>query len=121
MASHREAILLPLEESLDAKRRSATAGALRVRILKLEACRLKRFDIIHYATAQVHQRCRIDENLETVEGEDLVHHSRLVLKGHGILETRTAAAYYANAQSCRKGVLRRHDFANFANCCIRQR
>jgi len=63
-----------LEESLYAERRPAATGALRIRILKLEACRLKRLYIIHRATAEIHQRRRINENLETVEGEDLVHH-----------------------------------------------
>jgi hypothetical protein len=60
---------------LDAKRGTATAGALRVRVLKLEACCFKGFHVIHHAAIEIHQRSRIDEHLEAVEGENLVHHS----------------------------------------------
>jgi hypothetical protein len=59
---------------LDAKRGTATAGALRVRVLKLEACCFQGFHVIHHAAIEIHQRSRIDKHLEAVEGENLVHH-----------------------------------------------
>ena len=72
--------LIPSKETLndrhlDAKRGTATASALSVRVLKFEACCFKGFHVIHHAAIEIHQRSRIDKHLETVESENLVHHS----------------------------------------------
>src|SRR5665213_2396512 len=86
-------------DCLYAEGRSAAARALHIRILELEAGRFEGFDVVDYAAVQVHQRGRVDKNLEAVVGEDLVHHAALVFEGHGVLKSGKTAANDTNAQT----------------------
>src|ERR1051326_1193852 len=97
------------ETLLHAERRSAAAGALHIRIFELESCTLERLYVIHHAAVQVHDRGRVDEYLQAVQFERLVHHSGAVLKLHRIRETGASAADDSNTQSGRNGILLRHD------------
>src|ERR1700751_4780590 len=69
---------------LHAERRSASAGALHVWILKLEARAFQRLHVVDHATVQVHDRGCIHEHFESVEVENLVHHAGAVLELHGV-------------------------------------
>src|SRR3954463_16824957 len=100
---------LLLKKLLDAERRSATAGALHVRVLELEARALQGLDVIHLAAIQVHGRGRVNKNFYAFEVEGLVHHAGIVLERHGIGEAGASAADYADAQASRDGALLRHD------------
>src|SRR5579859_618612 len=103
------------ETFLHAERRSAAAGAFHVRILELESRTLEGLHVIHDAAVEIHDRRRIDEYLQAVHFEGLVHHSGAVLKLHGIRETGASAADDSNAQSGRNRVLLRHDLFHLGN------
>src|SRR5258708_26555573 len=104
-----------LSEELDVKGGAAPAGALDCRVVELEPSRLQGLNVIDHAAIEVHQRGGIDKDLQIVELEDLVHHARLVLKRHGILESGAATADHANAQACRQRILGSHDFVYLRN------
>src|ERR1022692_4802002 len=107
--------ILPTPDHLHAKRGSATARTLHVRVLELEARALKSFDIIHNAVIQVHDRGCVHVYLETVDVEYLVHHPRAVFKRHRVRETGATAAHYTYAQTGGDGVLLRHNLLNLCH------
>src|SRR6201999_564906 len=64
-------------QALCAEGRSTAAGALHVRVFKLEARRFKRFHVVDHAAIQIHQRCGVNKDLQIVETEYLIHHPGL--------------------------------------------
>src|ERR1700722_8920027 len=95
--------------------RSAAAGALHIRILKLESCTLEAFDVIHHATVQVVDGGSVDEHFQAVHVKSLIHHSRGVLELHGIREAGASAAHHANAQACGNRALLSHNFLHLSD------
>src|ERR1700722_19065845 len=110
-----------LSEELDVKGRTAPAGALDRRVVELEPGRLQGLNVIDHAAIEVHQRGGIDKDLQIVELEDLVHHARLVLKRHRILEPGATATHHANAQTGWQWILGRHDFMDLSHRLRRKR
>ena len=55
------------EAGLHVERGTTAAGALHVRIFELETRAFQRFDIIDACTLQVHERGRINKNLQAIE------------------------------------------------------
>src|SRR4029077_13933806 len=94
---------------LHAERAAATAGALHVRVFELEACAFEGLNVIDDATVQIHDRGRVDEHLQAVHFESLIHHSSAVFELHGIGEAGASAPYDSNAQAGGNGVLLAHD------------
>src|SRR6266704_5591025 len=88
---------------------SATAGALHVRVLELEARALEGLDVVDNASRKIHERGRVHENLQTFKLEDFVHGSGAILKLHAVLEARAAATDYSHTQTCGDRILLRHD------------
>src|SRR6201996_4674869 len=101
--------------SLDRERGAATAGALDLGVLELEAGGLEGLDVVDGAAVQIHGAGGVDEDLQVAELDDLVHHAGLVLKAHGVLETGTAAAHHTNAQTGRDRILGRHNFLDLGD------
>src|SRR6202140_2573513 len=113
LISRDEAVRFPESSSrppsLNAERRAAAAGAFHVRIFKLEARAFESLDIIDDAAIQIHDRSGIDEALESIHFEGLVHHSGAVLKLHRIGETGASATYHSDAQAGGNGGLLAHN------------
>src|SRR5580698_8854963 len=100
---------------LHAEARTAAAGALYLGVLKLEAGSLEGLYIVHRAAVQVHRAGRVDEDLEVLETNDLIHHAGGVLKRHGVLETGTSATDHTDAQTGRNRILGGHDLLHLCN------
>lgn len=94
---------------LNTERGTAAASVFDIGVVKFEPGCFHGLNVIDHATVQIHQGCCVDEDLDAIELEYLVHHSSLVLKRHGVLETGAAAAHDPNAQPCRQWVLGGHD------------
>src|SRR5208337_1286953 len=94
---------------LDAEGGSAATSAFHVRVVELKAGTLEGLDIIDIDALQVHQRGRVNVDLQSVEVERLVHHSSAIFERHGVGESGAASADHAHAQACRYGILLRHD------------
>src|SRR5271168_109811 len=107
--------------SLYAERGSAAASALYVGVLELETGAFQGFDVVDDAAVQIHHRGGIDEDLQSIHVEGLVHHSGSVFKLHGIGEAGAAATDHANAQASGHGTLLSHNFLHFGNRVWRKR
>lgn len=86
---------------LNAKGAAATAGALHVRIVELEARALNRFDVVDFNAFQVHGAHLVNGNLQPVEIKNFIGLVRLILKRHVILKTGAASANHGDSQSDR--------------------
>jgi len=95
---------------LNAKGAAATAGALNVRIIELEASALDGFDVIDLDAFQIHRAHLIDRDLEPVEIDHFIGFIGRVFKSHVVLETGAASADDGNAQRHRYRILHAHDF-----------
>src|SRR6266568_8902975 len=100
---------------LHVERGTATAGALHIRVFELEARAFQRLDVIDACALQIHERGRIDENLESIVFEGLIHGSSAVFELHAVGESRAAAAHNAHAQTRGNRSLLRHDLLNFGD------
>src|SRR5580658_4088728 len=100
---------------LNVEGRSAAAGALHVRVVELEAGAFQRFQVVNADALQVHQRGRVDENLQAFEVEGLVHHAGAVFERHRVGEAGAASAYHSDTQSRRNRILLRHDLLHLRN------
>src|SRR5579872_3741538 len=100
---------------LDAEAGSAAAGGLYLGIFELEAGGLEGLDVVDGAAVEVHGGGGVDEDLEVVEADDLVHHAGGVLKAHGVLEAGAASAHDADAQPGGERILRRHDLLDLGD------
>src|SRR5579863_5227531 len=84
--------------ALHVERRTAAASALHIRILELEASAFECLDVIDHAAIQIHDRRRIDVDLQAVEIKSLIHHAGAVFELHRVGEPGTTAAYDTYAQ-----------------------
>ena len=109
--------LLPAQLAwLDAERTAAAAGALDVRVVKLEARTFDCFDIVNLHAVEIHFAHLIDENFQAIEFIDVVAVLiDLVLESHVIAETRATAAHDRDAQAGGRGILLRQDFLHFGD------
>ena len=98
---------------LDAERAAATAGALDIRIVELEARSLERLDIVNRDIFKVHLAHLVDQDLKPIELVDIVRGILLIFKGHVIAETGAAATHNGNAQCDGRRILLAHNFFNF--------
>src|SRR5271157_5234409 len=98
----------------------AAASALYVRVVELKARALERFDIIDTDSLQVHQRGRVNVDLQSLEVERLVHHSGAVLERDGVREPGATSADHAHAQACRYRVLLCHNLFYLGDGRVRE-
>jgi len=95
---------------LNAERTAATASALHVRVVELEAGAFQGFDVIDFHPIQIHRTHLVDRDLKPIKIHDLVGLVGLVFKCHVVLKTGAASADDGNAQRHRDWILHAHDF-----------
>jgi hypothetical protein len=117
-SSGAEKIKLPLR--LDAERAAATAGALNVRVVKLEARAFDAFDVIDLYAFKIHRAHLVNGNLQAVKVQYFIGVVGLVLECHVILKTRAAAADYRDTESRGHRALHVHYFFHFCTRYWRQ-
>ena len=101
-------------KDLDAEGAAATAGALDVGIIELEAGTLESFDVVDFHAIEIHGTHLVDSDLEAIEVRDFIGLVGLIFERHVILETGAAAADDGDAQGDRDGVLHTHDFLDLS-------
>jgi hypothetical protein len=99
-----------MTEELDAERTAASASALHVRVIELEASALDGLDVVDLDAFQVHRTHLIDRDLEPVKIDHFIGFIGRVFKSHVVLETGAASADDGNAQRHRYRILHAHDF-----------
>jgi hypothetical protein len=97
---------------LNAKRTTAAAGALHVRVIELEAGAFDALDVVDLDAIQVHRAHLVDRDLEPIKVDHLIGLIGLVFKCHVVLETGAASSNDGNAQRHRHRILHAHDFLN---------
>src|ERR1700693_199718 len=101
---------------LNAEGTAATASALHVRVIKLEAGAFDRFDVIDLHAFQIHFAHLVDENLQAFKFVHVVAVLvYLIFKSHMVAEARAASATPGHTQTSRRGSLLLQNFFYLCN------
>src|SRR5947199_3827923 len=88
-----------LHDPLSGERRTAAAGARRIRVDEIEALPHQRLFIVKRHAMQINKRFGIDEHAYTVEIKDAVTLSRMAVELDGIGKPRASASHHTEPQS----------------------